>query len=138
MNAVDLENVRARRGNKCPHCGANKLYVIESKPASEKTKSSSGLRRRRKCSACNYRSTTYEIDAARFRALIEIEKEMAKLVSAIQPLMNKAVVSQSVQTRCNDCIFDQGNQCSHGIPEYQEEDSYDCYYFKANNEGERG
>ena len=52
--------------------------------------------------------------------------------------MNKAVVSQSMQTRCNDCTFDQGNQCSHGIPEYQEEDSYDCYYFKANNEGEGG
>jgi len=132
MNAADLESVRARKGNKCPSCGSNKLFVLESRPASE------GTRRRKRCSACNYRSTSYEIDAARFKALIEIEKEMATLVSAIQPLMNKVVVSQSTQTRCNDCIFNQNNRCSHGIPEYQEEESYDCYYFEANNEGEGG
>lgn len=137
MNAADLVNVRARRGNKCPKCGNNKLYVLESRPASE-TKSSSGLRRRKKCSICDWRSTTYEIDAARFRALIEIEKEMATLISAIQPLMSKVVVGQSAQSRCHDCFFNQDNRCSHGIPEYQEEDSYDCYYFKANDKGEGG
>lgn len=126
-----LELARLKRGNKCPHCGSNKLFVLESRPASE------GTRRRKRCSACNYRSTSYEIDGSRFKALIAIEQEMAALVTAIQPLMNKVVVSQSTQTRCNDCIFNQNNRCSHDIPEYQGEESYDCFYFKK-QEGEGG
>ena len=44
---------------KCPQCGSDNNYVIDSRPSTEY-----GVRRRRECNECGKRFTTYEITLA--------------------------------------------------------------------------
>lgn len=115
-----LELGRMKRGNKCPSCGATNVYVIESR------RSSNGTRRRKKCSSCGWRATTYEIDAALYQRLLEYEKVML----AIQPLLNKAPAAEQGIV-CDRCKFNDTSKCNHDLPEFQSEEAYDCVYYQA-------
>lgn len=42
---------------KCPHCESEESFVLDSRP------SANGLRRRRKCTSCAQKFTTYELNA---------------------------------------------------------------------------
>ena len=53
---------------KCPYCGSDDTRVINSRPADDST----AIRRRRECSSCNRRFTTYE--RAQFEALMVIKR----------------------------------------------------------------
>ncbi len=56
---------------KCPNCGYTDSKVIDSRPTD-----SSGIRRRRECTSCSYRFTTYETyDVANTNPLIVIKKD---------------------------------------------------------------
>lgn len=114
-----LELGRLKRGNKCPACGASKVYVIESRP------SSNGTRRRKKCSSCGWRTTTYEIDASRLQRLLDIEK----VITTLQPLLDS--LPPANESKCDDCKFNDSSACNHGLPEFQSEDSHDCIYYQA-------
>ncbi len=46
----------------CPHCFKNKTRVVDSRPISKKSKIKMGyVRRRRQCSICGHKFTTYEV-----------------------------------------------------------------------------
>ena len=113
-----LELGRTKRGNKCPSCGASNVYVIESR------RSSNGTRRRKKCSSCGWRATTYEIDASRFQRLLDMER----VITTLQPLLDS--LPPAKESKCDDCKFKQ-QRMQPRTPEFQSEDSHDCIYFQA-------
>lgn len=53
---------------KCPFCGSSDTRVVNSRPADENT----AIRRRRECTACSHRFTTYE--RAQFEALMVVKR----------------------------------------------------------------
>ena len=114
-----LELGRTKRGNKCPSCGASNVYVLESRRASN------GTRRRKKCSSCGWRATTYEIDASRFQRLLDMER----VITTLQPLLDS--LPPAKESKCDDCKFNDSSACNHGLPEFQSEESHDCIYFQA-------
>ena len=114
-----LELGRTKRGNKFPSCGASNVYVIESR------RSSNGTRRRKKCSSCGWRATTYEIDASRFQRLLDMER----VITTLQPLLDS--LPPAKESKCDDCKFNDSSACNHGLPEFQSEESHDCIYFQA-------
>ena len=77
---------------KCPYCGFEELKVIDSRPAEDKT------RRRRECTRCGERFTTYEAVEV---PLLMVEKrdgsvqlfDKAKLINGIVSAIKKRPVS---------------------------------------------
>ena len=49
----------------CPNCGDGNTKVLDSRPSADR------IQRRRRCLCCQYRWTTYEIDADVYRHLME-------------------------------------------------------------------
>lgn len=113
-----LEAGRMKRGNKCPNCGSPKVYVLESR------RSQAGTRRRKKCSDCGWRATTYEIDGSKYQRLLEMEK----VVHALRPLLTD--LPPIKESKCDDCKFNDTSKCNHDLPEFQSEESYDCLYWQ--------
>ena len=120
LRSLELNSLQhAKRGNRCPTCGATKVYVIESR------KTSSATRRRKQCAACGWRTTTYEVDASKYQRLLQLEK----VATAIRPLLDE--LPPIDENKCDNCVFNDSSACNHGLPEFQSEEAYDCLYFKG-------
>lgn len=63
----------------CPECGSMKTKVIDSRPNPD----GNVVRRRRRCDACNHRSTTYEVQASMFTEALDRAQEVADARQAL-------------------------------------------------------
>jgi len=90
---------------RCPHCGARETRVVDSRDLDE----SATIRRRRECSACATRFTTYErIEAAR---LIVVKRDggrqefdREKLASGLRKALTRRPVADSAAEQAADEI----------------------------------
>lgn len=84
---------KAPRGLVCPFCGSIELSVVESRPARE----GKAIRRRRECSACERRFTTFEqVETARLtvvkRGGLREEFDRDKILNGIRHACHKRPV----------------------------------------------
>jgi len=90
---------------RCPHCGARETRVVDSRDLDE----SATIRRRRECSACATRFTTYErIEAAR---LIVVKRDggrqefdREKLASGLRKALTRRPVAEDAAEQAADEI----------------------------------
>jgi ribosomal protein S27AE len=71
---------------RCPHCGEQSVRVIDSRPLTAGTEPV--VRRRRVCSACSHRWSTYEITDAAYASICET----ARLLKELFPYMPRKVL----------------------------------------------
>ncbi len=79
---------------KCPFCSHSETQVVETRIAED----GGSVRRRRQCSACEKRFTTYERSDVTFPAIVKkdrrrIEYERAKLLASMKLALRKRPVS---------------------------------------------
>jgi transcriptional repressor NrdR len=90
---------------RCPHCGARETRVVDSRDLDD----SATIRRRRECSACATRFTTYErIEAARLvivkRDGARQEFDREKLASGLRKALTRRPVPDDAAERAADEI----------------------------------
>jgi hypothetical protein len=105
----------------CPQCKEERLITIESRASILST------RRRRKCDACGFRSTTHEVSAEFF----EQAKQNQTIVLQLHKLLGGEPLPLAIEeTKCPDCIHNKNNQCLFNFPEYNTSETYDCNQFE--------
>lgn len=72
---------------KCPYCTSEETRVINSRPSDE----GNAIRRRRECSVCNRRFTTYE--RAQFEALMVVKRSGRREVFTPDKLLDKLSIA---------------------------------------------
>lgn len=107
-----------REPSKCPKCSERSLSVKESRSAGQlKTY----LRRRRKvCTYCGYKTTTYEITAEEYEEYLHNKKLIDKLKDTL-------IIKE--KRSCYQCTHYYANSCRLEIPEL---DAEECSYFVLN------
>ncbi len=90
---------------RCPHCEARESRVVDSRDLDDQAT----VRRRRECSACGTRFTTYErVEAARLivvkRDGVRQEFDRAKLVSGLAKALTRRPVPDDAAERAADAI----------------------------------
>ena len=90
---------------RCPHCGARETRVVDSRDLDD----SATIRRRRECSACATRFTTYErVEAARLvivkRDGSRQEFDREKLASGLRKALTRRPVADDAAERAADEI----------------------------------
>ena len=68
----------------CPKCGGDTGVIDTRQP-----KNSNTIRRRRMCFRCNYRYSTFEIDADTYNTLLGIAKNIGKIRIDVQYLLDR-------------------------------------------------
>ena len=74
----------------CPNCAHVDLKVVDSRPSEENS-----IRRRRECTACNRRFTTYES--------VETLPLMVRKKSGIRELFDKQKIMTGIMKSCSKC-----------------------------------
>jgi transcriptional repressor NrdR len=90
---------------RCPHCGERETRVVDSRDLDD----SATIRRRRECSACATRFTTYErVEAARLIVLkrdgARQEFDREKLASGLRKALTRRPVADNAAERAADEI----------------------------------
>src|SRR5512143_3334825 len=90
---------------RCPACGERDSRVVDSRDLDD----AATIRRRRECSACGTRFTTYErVEAARLvvvkRDGLRQEFDRAKLVSGLRKALTRRPVPEDAAERAADAI----------------------------------
>jgi hypothetical protein len=108
----------------CPSCQHDSFKVIESRIAFETVR-----RRRKSCSACGHRETTYEVSQAFF---VEAQSNAELLLRLKRALTGKdfpSSVLESSETSCLDCTYFEHNRCSFEFPEAGGSFARECTMF---------
>src|SRR5881628_3001210 len=90
---------------RCPHCGARETRVVDSRDLDD----SATIRRRRECTACTTRFTTYErVEAARLvvvkRDGTRQEFDRDKLATGLRKALTRRPVADNVAEQAADAI----------------------------------
>lgn len=124
---------RTESAPRCPECTEGRMLVIEIR------KTSIAMRRRRQCSECEYRMTSYEIEQSIFEDFKKTKESMTKILKTLQlPSLSVSAVEQlpaagdtSVDVPCYDCLnFRKLYGCSFDFPEAFTEEANGCIHFE--------
>lgn len=89
---------------KCPYCGSESIKVVDSRPSEEQN----AIRRRRQCSDCNRRFTTYE--TIEITPLIVIKKDHSREAFSREKIKSGVVRSchkRPISMNAIDSLVDQ-------------------------------
>jgi hypothetical protein len=116
MSFSNIEAVRARNGlpSNCPGCGQLSLMVLESRA------NGSARRRRKACTKCGHRLTTYEITQEEYRQL----KGKGKSKPAATPH----------ELNCSTCVHWREGGCGMDFPEAGGWFADECSCYQATKE----
>lgn len=114
------------RPTPCPACQQQTAYVIETRHTGPIT------RRRRRCSSCDHRFTTYELHQEHYKQLLGNTKQLRRIEQALSSLLPKDYDAPTggAVLRCSLCKFASGGECSLGYPEYGTPEAADCVMFE--------
>ena len=125
---VDLDNLtpidiaRANWPINCSRCGANAVKVLETRP------NRAAVRRRKHCTKCGYRETTYEISQEQFKEL----KTVAKLREVLLGVGKAAPARRSAPViECFMCQHWTGRACDFEFPEAGGRFAEECSMYGA-------
>lgn len=105
----------------CPMCSENTETTIESRKTKE-----GFVRRRRECSSCKSRRTTYEVSREFYETGCLLLKQHQRTLSILKDI--KQVENKNI--KCELCVFNQNEQCTFDLPEHNTVDAFDCTYFE--------
>ena len=123
---------KAESAPSCPKCAKGRMFVIEIR------KTPIAMRRRRQCSECQYRMTSYEIEQAIFEDFKKAKESMTKILKTLEltPSLTPVVepLPASIETAgevpCYDCLnFRKLYGCSFDFPEALTEEANGCIHF---------
>jgi hypothetical protein len=123
---------RVESAPRCPKCAKGRMLVIEIR------KTTAAVRRRRQCSECEYRMTSYEIEQTVFEDFKKAKESMTKILKTLQlaPSLNPvveqlpAVIETVGEVPCYDCLnFRKLYGCSFDFPEALTEEANGCIHF---------
>jgi hypothetical protein len=103
----------------CPKCSAVAFRTIETRRNKYKA-----IRRRRKCTECDYRLTTYEVTQSFYEETIFFRK-------IAEQILNKFGAGSTGAPGCDTCQFNMGHKCNFEFPEYGTDEAEDCTFYKA-------
>lgn len=113
---------------RCPACGQSSAAVIESRQVASVT------RRRRHCSSCNERFTTYELSQEEYYGLLDKVKRLQRIEAALADIApapeRKHQPDQLGPSQCGRCSYSSAFGCSLGYPEYGTPEAADCLMFE--------
>lgn len=109
----------------CPKCKADAVFVIESRS------SLNSRRRRKQCSACNYKYTTHEVSQEFFQYAQHAIATLARLKEMVGAQTEPNTTQREI--KCFSCNYSKQNGCSFGFPEYNTEESFDCTQYQFKN-----
>jgi transcription elongation factor Elf1 len=112
LSSIEVARAEGKLPTACPECDRLKLFVLETRASGAAT------RRRRACSACGYRFTTYEITADKYKLLKNKNKPKPK--PSTKPL----------KSNCRACLHWESSRCSLDIPEAGGWFADECNFFQ--------
>jgi hypothetical protein len=121
----------------CGHCGKTTIGVIESRKLRLQP---GGQRRRLECTFCGERSTNFTLPEKRYNQLLDSERMLNKILSAIgQPRWEADVQACTNQPdgerHCSDCVHYVEGGCRLGLPDAVDDlFASECNYFTREDE----
>lgn len=106
---------------KCPACGEPRLTVMRSRSVGD------NVRRRKECTSCGHRVTTYEVSAD-FYLLAQRNEAIIRNINEMLG-GGEVVLGNKLTTKCADCSHNLEGACSFEFPEYDTPDSVDCIHY---------
>jgi hypothetical protein len=94
----------------CSVCGTFALQIIESR------KKANYVRRRKECTSCGSRVTTYELSAEHYKELEECKARLENVLRVLDTYLGKLTTDPKVT--CRNCIYMKPDgECDLGFPE---------------------
>lgn len=119
MKPIDIARAERIR-YVCANCGKTAVRVLETK------KNREGIRRRRECSACNHRDTTYEVSQELYRELKEAHAVNKKILSLLKLDAFKKVDEKT----CDNCAHYKNSLCYFEFPDAGGTFAEECSLFE--------
>lgn len=107
---------------RCIHCQADTAAAIETRMVG------TIIRRRRQCSSCGQRFTTYEVQQEEWQRLSTAAALLQRIEAAIRPVLSAPIAAGIA---CDNCRYASATGCSFGYPEYGTADASDCVMHEA-------
>jgi len=114
---------------RCSACGEGQLYVIEIR------RSELATRRRRKCTSCGYRTTTYEVEQITFKEMERAKNTLSKILKLLNLTSALSIGFVEEEQKedtipCFTCsnVF-RGSVCSFDFPEGFTMEAVGCLHF---------
>jgi len=104
--------------SECPKCKTKTCETIESR------KESLGQRRRKECTTCGHRQTTYEVSEEFFREARELKSNFAKIRSLLE-VSSTSIISNT----CDHCVHMVDAECSFDFPDAGGSFASECSLF---------
>ena len=104
LRPIDI--ARANWPVNCSQCGASAVRVLERRPNRH------AIRRRKQCTECGFRETTYEISQEQFKELQVVAKVRQALLGT-----GRVEAAEPVGVQCSSCRHWAGVKCDFGFPE---------------------
>lgn len=101
-------------GSRCMRCKQPRAIVLETRQVGTTT------RRRRRCTACGHRCTTYELQQDEWQQLTTAAALLQRIEKTLLPLRGRGAspLEPDHAIPCHTCRYVVGDDCSFGFPEY--------------------
>lgn len=105
----------------CPRCKEPRLKTIESRSTNDV------IRRRKQCTNCGKRVTTYEVSSDFYL----LAQRNETVIQNINKMLggHDISVDNKLTIKCTDCSYNINRKCSFEFPEYETIDSTDCNHY---------
>lgn len=109
----------------CPVCKEQTAITLESRLNKD-----SSRRRRRVCTECNHRYTTYEVDEAFYKTALANQRVVDKVIKCLN--LNGRLPSNSEFdiNDCDDCVHMRSSGCSFDFPDAGGTFASECSMFE--------
>ena len=109
----------------CPACKKQTAVTLESRSNKD-----SSRRRRKVCTECNHRYTTYEVSEEFYRAAVLNQKAVDNFIKCLNLDRSSAVHDDSDVYACDDCVHMRSYGCSFEFPDAGGAFANECSMFE--------
>lgn len=112
----------------CPVCKQQTAITLESRSNKDASR-----RRRRACTECDHRYTTYEVDENFYRTAIINQRAIDKIIKCLNLDRSSFVNNDLVVHDCSDCVHMRSYGCSFDFPDAGGAFANECSMFEHEN-----
>lgn len=118
-----------KQATTCPVCKQQSSITAESKPNKD-----SARRRRKICTECGYRHTTYEVSEEFYRTAVINQRAVDNFIKCLNLDRRSSVDDESNTHSCDDCVHMRSSGCSFEFPDAGGAFANECSMFELNKE----
>lgn len=109
----------------CPVCKQHSAITLESRPNKDLSR-----RRRRVCTECNHRYTTYEVDESFYKTALLNQRAVANFIKCLN--LDRSVLNTNDFDihDCDDCVHMRSSGCSFDFPDAGGAFANECSMFE--------